>query len=483
MRSQTLPGREPGPAARGAGPVARGTGGEGSQPLVADDVSGAGAVQAEGGAGETVTRRFPAAAGSVGRARRFVLSRLPDGCRDGLDLLALMVSELATNAVQHAATDFEVTITVSAAGDGRDDVRRVRVGVRDEAAGYPTPQEPAADAPHGRGLRIVESLADTWGTEVQRGRPGKTVWFSSLVTGWEKTGTDVDAGEEVAATAAMAAGALAAGAGAGAGPWPVPGVRAVLDGLRDAIVATDEHGEIHYANVAAEEVMGWPHGSLMGRSALDLVPESALEPLREGFEHFVNTRVERLQGRRLPAVFKRPDGSEVHADLVVSIFDHPYAGRVVVGIFRAKDDKKLQRWSQLDERTARDPGRCADRRPAGRTVALDAGSATRLGRHDIVGRGGQRGPGVPSRVDADARRGSRLRPGEGGRPDERQRGTAAVGRRARRAALGARPDGRPSVHDGRTGPRRAAERLRLPDPLSRCLRRGRQDAQHPTTRT
>jgi len=45
-------------------------------------------------------------------------------------------------------------------------------------------------------------------------------------------------------------------------------VRAVLDGLRDAIVATDERGQIRYANIAAEDLMGWPHGSLVspGRS-------------------------------------------------------------------------------------------------------------------------------------------------------------------------------------------------------------------------
>ena len=83
-----------------------------------------------------------------------------------------MLSELATNAVQHAATEFEVAVRV--APDGR----RVRVEVTDAAAGFPTPQEPVADAPHGRGLHIVRTLADAWGIEMRRDRPGKTVWFS-----------------------------------------------------------------------------------------------------------------------------------------------------------------------------------------------------------------------------------------------------------------------------------------------------------------
>ena len=77
----------------------------------------------------------------------------------------LMLSELATNAVQHAATEFEVGVRV--APDGH----LVRVEVSDAAAGFPTPQEQIAEAPHGRGLHIVRTLADAWGIEM-RTRPG-----------------------------------------------------------------------------------------------------------------------------------------------------------------------------------------------------------------------------------------------------------------------------------------------------------------------
>ena len=108
----------------------------------------------------------------MGQARRFLLAQLP-GASDGeADALVLMLSELATNAVQHAATEFEVAVHV--APDGR----RVRVEVSDGAAGFPTPQDQVADAPHGRGLHIVRTLADAWGIEMRRDRPGKTVWFS-----------------------------------------------------------------------------------------------------------------------------------------------------------------------------------------------------------------------------------------------------------------------------------------------------------------
>ncbi len=300
-----------------------------------------------------VSRRFPPAAASVGRARRFLLEALPAGGGDGADELVLMLSELATNAVRHAATEFEVSVVTD------PDQRLVRVEVGDGAGGYPAPQEPVADAPRGRGLHIVQTLADAWGVEIRRDRPGKTVWFSRLLPGDHapvgegrvrsagsgRTATRSAFGRNdplpEAVTAAAARPALETS-------LPVPGVRAVLDGLQDAIVATDERGEIRYANVAAEALLGWPHGSLIGRSGLDLVPDSLRgEGLEQGFAALFHNEAEALVGRRLSAVIKRADGSPVHTDLVLSMFDHPLAGRVVVGIFRSRDDKKLQRWSKL----------------------------------------------------------------------------------------------------------------------------------------
>jgi PAS domain S-box-containing protein len=269
-----------------------------------------------------------------------------------------MLSELATNAVRHAATEYVVSVRVV------DDGRRVLVEVSDAAAGYPMPQEQVGDAPHGRGLHIVRTLADAWGVDEQRDRPGKTVWFSSTLAARD----DAPAGEDPPAAAAAVDGlagaprldgagtdtALAALAGAppaGTGPvrpdWPLPAVRAVLDGLSEAIVATDDEGVIHYANVKAEQLLGWPRGALIGRSALDLVPDAFLAPFKDGFGSFLRTQAADLVGRRLHTVIKRPDGSEVQTELVLSLFDHPRAGRVVAGIFRSSDDRKLQRWSEL----------------------------------------------------------------------------------------------------------------------------------------
>ncbi len=284
---------------------------------------------ASGAVAFATTRRFPTTADSVAHARRFLLGQLPTGIGDAGGAVVLMLSELATNAVRLSSGEFEVSVTVDL------DQRRVRVDVTDTAAGYPTLREPAGDAPNGRGLQIVQALSDAWGVETRRGRPGKTVWFSLQ---WP-AGT--------APPQATSAGGEAAGGTAAA--WPILyGVRAVLDGLQDAVVATDQDGIIRYANAAAEVLMGWPPGSLNGRSAVELVPESLVGPLREGFGRFVETRADELVGRRLPAVIRRADGVEVDLELVISMFDHPLVGgRVVVGILRARDDRKLQRWTEL----------------------------------------------------------------------------------------------------------------------------------------
>ena len=121
----------------------------------------------------------------------------------------------------------------------------------------------------------------------------------------------------------------------------------MLDGLRDAVVATDDRGVIRYVNTAAEELLGWPSGSLVGRSVYDLVPESLTSAMGQDYGAFIHSQARDYVGHRLDATIKRADGTNVDTELVISIFDHPLAGPVVVGILRARDEKKLQRWSEL----------------------------------------------------------------------------------------------------------------------------------------
>jgi len=83
----------------------------------------------------------------------------------------LAVSELATNAVLHARTTFEVRL-----GFGAD---CVRIEVADGDPTIPEPGSPDLLDVSGRGLLLVAGIAERWGVEP---RPrGKTVWFERRV--------------------------------------------------------------------------------------------------------------------------------------------------------------------------------------------------------------------------------------------------------------------------------------------------------------
>lgn len=119
----------------------------------------------------TTARAFPSTPGSAGAARTFALESVPWLDEDHRDVLALLVSELATNAMLHAGSDFDVTVAAA------ERTGRVRVGVSDNGTGRPAPQRPWPLAPRGRGLRIVDELSTAWGVEWSDDGAAKTVWF------------------------------------------------------------------------------------------------------------------------------------------------------------------------------------------------------------------------------------------------------------------------------------------------------------------
>jgi serine/threonine-protein kinase RsbW len=93
-------------------------------------------------------------------------------CRDDI---GLAVGEACANAVQHAGTDYEVTVTI------QED--RCIIDVVDEGAGIDTTATPEAapDAEAGRGLRIINALADI--VELRRRQPrGMALRIVKLLT-------------------------------------------------------------------------------------------------------------------------------------------------------------------------------------------------------------------------------------------------------------------------------------------------------------
>jgi anti-sigma regulatory factor (Ser/Thr protein kinase) len=113
---------------------------------------------------------FPNAPHAVADARRYALETAGHVQRDVADAIAVMVSELATNCVRHTATQFAVTVERTP--------HQIRVAVTDAGTGLPTVCSPAPTDRSGRGLKIVDALADGWGVSSTETTPGKTVWFT-----------------------------------------------------------------------------------------------------------------------------------------------------------------------------------------------------------------------------------------------------------------------------------------------------------------
>jgi anti-sigma regulatory factor (Ser/Thr protein kinase) len=116
----------------------------------------------------TSARRFPCRAESVAAARHFIRDVLQNRPRELVEAAELMTSELATNCVRHAHSDFELAI--------HDSREEIRVEVSDSGQGQPTLRSPTPQEHSGRGLLIVEELSTSWG--VIPSPNGKLVWFT-----------------------------------------------------------------------------------------------------------------------------------------------------------------------------------------------------------------------------------------------------------------------------------------------------------------
>ena len=113
-------------------------------------------------------RAFSADATSVLAARQFLTTQLRRwDCEEALWAAVLAVSELATNCVLHAHTEFSVGVQLLADG-------ALRLEVADGVTALPRARHFGPDATTGRGVNLVAGLARSWGVEP---RPdGKTVW-------------------------------------------------------------------------------------------------------------------------------------------------------------------------------------------------------------------------------------------------------------------------------------------------------------------
>ncbi|MFM9694923.1 SpoIIE family protein phosphatase [Streptomyces europaeiscabiei] len=113
----------------------------------------------------------------IAGARQQVRELLHDwSCGDQVDSAVLLVSEMLTNVLVH--TDADALLIAEMTGDGGK--RRMRIEVTDASDDLPHKRHPGELASSGRGLVLMDVLADAWGVD-PRG-DGKSIWFELYET-------------------------------------------------------------------------------------------------------------------------------------------------------------------------------------------------------------------------------------------------------------------------------------------------------------
>ncbi|WP_116451130.1 ATP-binding protein [Blastococcus litoris] len=113
---------------------------------------------------------LPPTAASVPASRHLVLEllRVWDAPHDREDA-ALLVTELVSNVVDHVGGEANLTLELEISDDW------LRIAVVDGSSVRPVVRELSMERPRGRGMRMVQAIADRWGADDHLG--GKRVWF------------------------------------------------------------------------------------------------------------------------------------------------------------------------------------------------------------------------------------------------------------------------------------------------------------------
>jgi anti-sigma regulatory factor (Ser/Thr protein kinase) len=117
---------------------------------------------------DSVETELPSSMSSPQLARAFLRSTLETWRLDGFgDITELLVTELVANVVTHVGAPMTVRVHRSPS--------KVRVEIDDASTEVPVVRHPGAADEHGRGVLLVDQLANSWGVDTRS--DGKTVWF------------------------------------------------------------------------------------------------------------------------------------------------------------------------------------------------------------------------------------------------------------------------------------------------------------------
>lgn len=120
---------------------------------------------------ESVETQLPSSMNSPQLARAFLRSTLETWKLDGFgDVTELLATELVANVVTHVGRPMTLRVYRSPS--------TMRVEIDDPSSQVPVVRHPGQADEHGRGVLLVDQLANAWGVELRGDSTGgKTVWF------------------------------------------------------------------------------------------------------------------------------------------------------------------------------------------------------------------------------------------------------------------------------------------------------------------
>jgi anti-sigma regulatory factor (Ser/Thr protein kinase) len=136
--------------------------------------------------GQSASCRIDAEPRRVSQVREWARKTLPGwGLTEHADIVELIISELATNAIMHGTGPAEICLSCTPG--------QLQIEVRDHGTGQPAVCHPGAEDITGRGLALIDALTGScggsWGiTASTSGHPGKTVYATIPLTHEPATG-------------------------------------------------------------------------------------------------------------------------------------------------------------------------------------------------------------------------------------------------------------------------------------------------------
>ncbi len=116
-------------------------------------------------------------------------------------------------------------------------------------------------------------------------------------------------------------------------------MRAIIDGVADAIITIDERGSIESLNTAATRMFGYRAEEVIGRNVNMLVPEPDHSQHDGYIERYLRTGEARIIGATREVEHRRKDGSQYSAELAVSETRHGKQ-RLFIGFIRDLSERR-----------------------------------------------------------------------------------------------------------------------------------------------